>query len=141
MRREIRRGHLGALRVGNQYRSTVSDLAKWLGEERFAELFSPLGVLSELIGQGNLSEIQATRGAQQAVAKVREKTPVTKKDWLKPLLLIKCVNVWVHDYRTSFNLSGSNSPRLCLEKISINANKPSAKFSRFHLIPRLLAAG
>jgi excisionase family DNA binding protein len=83
VRREIRRGHLRALRVGNQYRSTVSDLAKWLGEERFAELFSPLGVLSELIGQGNLSEVQATRVAQQAVAKVREKTPVTKKGLAK----------------------------------------------------------
>ena len=55
-------------------------IAKGLGEERFAVLFSPLGVLSELIGQGNLTEAQATRVAQQAVAKVREKILVTKKE-------------------------------------------------------------
>jgi excisionase family DNA binding protein len=79
VRREIRRGHLGALRVGNQYRSTISDLAKWLGEERFIELFSPLGVLSELIGKGGLSETQAIQVASKTVKQVRKKTPLPRK--------------------------------------------------------------
>ena len=39
------------------------------------------------------------------------------------------------------NLCGSHSPRLCLEKIRINANEPLAKFARFLLIPRGSASG
>jgi excisionase family DNA binding protein len=71
VRREIRRGKLGAARVGNQYRSTLNDLSGWLGE-RYLELFSPLGALSSLIGQGGLDEAEANALALEIVATIRE---------------------------------------------------------------------
>jgi excisionase family DNA binding protein len=71
VRREIRRGNLSALRVGNQYRMAPSDLAKWLGDERFLELFTPLEALSGLLGSGGLAEKEATRLAEKAVKDTR----------------------------------------------------------------------
>jgi excisionase family DNA binding protein len=71
VRREIRRGNLTAVRVGNQYRMAASDLAKWLGDERFLELFSPLEALSGLLGSGGLSEKEAVSLSEKAVKSAR----------------------------------------------------------------------
>jgi excisionase family DNA binding protein len=71
VRREIRRGKLSAVRVGNQYRMAASDLAKWLGDERFLELFSPLEALSNLLGSGSLSDKEAASLAEKAIKAAR----------------------------------------------------------------------
>lgn len=71
VRREIRRGNLTAVRVGNQYRMAASDLSKWLGDERFLELFSPLEALSGLLGSGGLSEKEAAILSEKAVKDAR----------------------------------------------------------------------
>jgi excisionase family DNA binding protein len=77
VRREIRRGTLTAARIGNQYRMTANDLAAWLGESRYRELFSPLGPLGALIGYGNLEEDEAHRLALIAVTEARNLEPRT----------------------------------------------------------------
>jgi excisionase family DNA binding protein len=77
VRREIRRGALTAARIGNQYRLTANDLAAWLGESRYRELFSPLGPLGALIGFGGLEEGAAHALASQAVNEVRQANPRT----------------------------------------------------------------
>ncbi len=71
VRREIRRGTLTAARIGNQYRLTANDLAAWLGESRYHEIFSPLGPLGALIGFGGLEEDAAHALALKAVKEVR----------------------------------------------------------------------
>ena len=49
IRREIRRGHLQAMRIGRQYRATPKDLIHWLGKNRYNELFGNSAVsLSDL---------------------------------------------------------------------------------------------
>jgi excisionase family DNA binding protein len=75
VRREIRRGTLTAARIGNQYRLTANDLAAWLGESRYRELFSPLGPLGALIGFGGLEEDAAQNLALKAVKEVRLNVP------------------------------------------------------------------
>jgi excisionase family DNA binding protein len=75
VRREIRRGTLTAARIGNQYRLTANDLAAWLGESRYRELFSPLGPLGALIGFGGLEEEAAQKLALKAVKEVRINAP------------------------------------------------------------------
>jgi excisionase family DNA binding protein len=75
VRREIRRGTLTAARIGNQYRLTANDLAAWLGESRYRELFSPLGPLGALIGFGGLEEDAAQKLALKAVKEVRLNVP------------------------------------------------------------------
>jgi excisionase family DNA binding protein len=77
VRREIRRGRLTAARIGNQYRLTANDLAAWLGESRYRELFSPLGPLGALIGLGGLEEDAAHTLALNAVSEVRQASPRT----------------------------------------------------------------
>jgi excisionase family DNA binding protein len=75
VRREIRRGTLSAARIGNQSRLTANDLAGWLGESRYRELFSPLGPLSALIGFGGLEDDEAHKLVAKAVSEVRKATP------------------------------------------------------------------
>lgn len=77
VRREIRRGVLTAARIGNQYRLTANDLAAWLGEARYLELFSPLGPLGALIGLGGLEEDEAHALALKAVREVCKAKPRT----------------------------------------------------------------
>ena len=71
VRREIRRGRLGAVQVGRQYRLTSSDLMGWLGQVRFVELFTPYKALTSLLGSGNLDEIEAEKTALELTRRVR----------------------------------------------------------------------
>ena len=71
IRREIKRGRLSAIKVGNQYRATAGDLIKWLGEARYVELFESEDALLGLLGAGGLEEEEATRLAGELVRRVR----------------------------------------------------------------------
>jgi excisionase family DNA binding protein len=84
VRREIRRGALTAARIGNQYRLTANDLAAWLGESRYRELFSPLGPLSALIGFGGLEDDAAHALALKAVKEVNRARPHTASGMTAP---------------------------------------------------------
>lgn len=79
VRREIRRGVLGAARIGSQYRVTTRDLSDWLGASHYHDLFSPLGPLSEIIGTGTLEEHAASETASRLVAKARAERPAPSR--------------------------------------------------------------
>ena len=42
VRRAIRNKQLTALRIGDQYRLSPTDLGQWIGMDRYLELFRPL---------------------------------------------------------------------------------------------------
>lgn len=57
VRRAIRTDKLSALRVGDQYRLSPTDLARWIGMDRYLELFSPLEDARQVFGSGGLTAI------------------------------------------------------------------------------------
>jgi excisionase family DNA binding protein len=74
VRRAIRNQKLSALHVGDQYRLSPSDLGKWLGMDRYIELFSPLEDARQALGSGGMNEAEADALALEAVHAVRENT-------------------------------------------------------------------
>jgi len=72
VRREIRRGRLEALQIGRQYRITSGDLVRWLGKDRFLELFAPIEALTSMIGAGGLDEAEAHELASKLVQRARQ---------------------------------------------------------------------
>jgi excisionase family DNA binding protein len=86
VRREIRANHLGAQRIGKQYRIAPSDLVAYLGEVRFIELFAWRNEFRNLIGSGGLSEAQAIKLAQQAVQEARANAPMPSAGLPQPSL-------------------------------------------------------
>ena len=70
VRREIQRGRLSAVRIGNQYRISPGNLIAWLGRTTFHELFTPLE---------GLDEAEATATAIRVIAQVRAERPVLKR--------------------------------------------------------------
>ena len=71
VRRAIRNQKLSALHIGDQYRLSASDLGKWLGMDRYIELFSPLEDARQALGSGGLNESEADALALEAVHTVR----------------------------------------------------------------------
>lgn len=71
VRRAIRNKQLTALRIGDQYRLSPSDLSTWIGMERYLELFHPLEDAVRVIGMGGLNDAQAEALALEAVHAVR----------------------------------------------------------------------
>lgn len=76
VRREIRAQHLGAQRIGKQYRIASSDLKTYLGESRFEEWFVRNHDLRDAIGSGGLSEDEAMIASERIVREVRTSKPV-----------------------------------------------------------------
>ena len=72
VRREIRAQHLGAQRIGKQYRIASSDLKSYLGELRFEEWFVRDHDLHDAIGSGGLPENEAMTLSERAVREVRD---------------------------------------------------------------------
>lgn len=71
VRRAIRTGKLSALHIGDQYRLSPTDLGKWIGMDRYLELFSPLEDARQVFGTGGLSDDEADALALEAVRIVR----------------------------------------------------------------------
>jgi len=71
VRRAIRTQKLSALHVGDQYRLSPTDLGKWIGMDRYLELFSPLEDARQVFGSGGLSDDEAHALALEAVHAVR----------------------------------------------------------------------
>lgn len=75
IRRKIQSGELGAIEVGGtqrkQYRITMSDLSRWLGPERAAQLFgigSGLAALEQALGAIDSDTLEReVEGATRAV--------------------------------------------------------------------------
>ena len=86
VRREIRANHLGAQRIGKQYRIAPSDLVAYLGEARFIEWFAWRSEFRALIGLGGLPEVQALQIAKQAVKEVRAEAPTPSAGLPQPSL-------------------------------------------------------
>lgn len=78
VRREIRAQHLGAQRIGKQYRIASSDLKAYLGDARFEEWFMRSNDLREAIGSGGLPENEAHALAERVVREVRSVLPDPK---------------------------------------------------------------
>ena len=78
VRREIRARHLGAQRIGKQYRIAPSDLKAYLGDARYEEWFLRSNDLREAIGSGGLLEDEAYRLAERVVREVRNAQPDPK---------------------------------------------------------------
>ena len=76
VRREIRAQHLGAQRIGKQYRIASSDLKTYLGESRFKEWFVRDHDLRDAIGSGGLPENDAITFSERIVREVRDVKPV-----------------------------------------------------------------
>ncbi len=76
VRREIRAQHLGAQRIGKQYRIASSDLKTYLGESRFEEWFVRDHDLRDAIGSGNLPEDEAIALSERMTREVRALKPV-----------------------------------------------------------------
>lgn len=76
VRREIRAQHLGAQRIGKQYRIASSDLKIYLGESRFEEWFVRDNDLRDAIGSGGLLEDEAIAVGERIVREVRASRPV-----------------------------------------------------------------
>jgi excisionase family DNA binding protein len=75
IRREIRREHLTAVQIGRQYRISSGDLVRWLGRERFLELFAPVEALTSIIGAGRLDPEETLGIAERLVRRARQETP------------------------------------------------------------------
>ncbi len=86
VRREIRANHLGAQRIGKQYRIAPSDLVAYLGEARFIEWFAWRTEFRSLIGAGGLPEVEAHKIAERAVKQVRAEAPVPSSGLPEPSL-------------------------------------------------------
>ncbi len=71
VRRAIRTHKLSALHVGDQYRLSPSDLGKWIGMDRYLELFNPLEDAHRVFGSGGLEDTEAEALALEAVHSVR----------------------------------------------------------------------
>jgi excisionase family DNA binding protein len=71
VRRAIRNKQLTALRIGDQYRLSPTDLGNWIGMERYLELFRPLEDAVRVLGMGALSDAEAETLALEAVHAVR----------------------------------------------------------------------
>lgn len=71
VRRAIRNKQLTALRIGDQYRLSPSDLGKWIGMDRYLELFRPLEDAVQVLGTGGLNDDEAHALALEAVHAVR----------------------------------------------------------------------
>jgi excisionase family DNA binding protein len=79
VRRAIRNDKLTALHIGDQYRLSATDLIKWIGTDRYLELFSPLDDARQVLGAGGLSEAEADALALEAVRAVRaQSTRITE---------------------------------------------------------------
>lgn len=76
VRREIRAQHLGAQRIGKQYRIASSDLRTYLGESRFEEWFVRDNDLRDTIGSGGLPEDEAIALSERIVREVRDARPL-----------------------------------------------------------------
>ena len=74
VRRAIRTRKLTALHVGDQYRLSASDLGKWIGMDRYLELFNPLEDARAALGLGGLNDADADALALEAVRAVRSET-------------------------------------------------------------------
>jgi excisionase family DNA binding protein len=71
VRRAIRNKQLTALRIGDQYRLSPTDLGNWIGMERYLELFRPLEDAVRVLGMGGLNDAEAEALALEAVHAVR----------------------------------------------------------------------
>jgi excisionase family DNA binding protein len=71
VRRAIRNKQLTALRIGDQYRLSPTDLGQWIGMDRYLELFRPLEDAVRVLGSGGLNDDEADALALEAVHAVR----------------------------------------------------------------------
>jgi excisionase family DNA binding protein len=71
VRRAIRNKQLTALRIGDQYRLSPTDLGLWIGMDRYLELFRPLEDAVRALGVGGLNDDEADALALEAVHAVR----------------------------------------------------------------------
>ncbi len=84
VRREIRANHLGAQRIGKQYRIASSDLVAYLGEARFLEWFAWREDFRKLVGSGGLPEAEAVAIAEKLVREAREAAPLPARGLPQP---------------------------------------------------------